>query len=388
MAAIWGYAEPIRVLATREFQASIKESFHAELKAAIASEPWLEDSYDVGVDYLRGKNGTEFIFRGLRHGISSIKSLAKIDLTIVEEAEDVPESSWLALEATVFRQPKSELWPIWNPRVDGSPVDLRFVKSRPGNALIAEMNWNDNPFFPKGLDTLRRREQQRLDAGTYNHVWEGQYLSRSKAQVFQNWRTDEFEAPQGTIFYFGGDWGYSVDPSVLVRCFIVGRTIFIDHEAYAVGCEIDKLPFLFAGMQNEEIINKNLEAYQALTRQERDEWQGVPGSTNAPIRADSQRPDTIAYMKRHGFPRMVPSIKGAGSVEDGIEFIKSYDIVVHPRCKNTIRELTNYSYKIDPHTDEVTNVLADKENHVIDSVRYAIEQVRRRTRTMSRELGI
>lgn len=77
MAAVWGYAEPLRVLCTREFQASIKESFHAELKAAIASEPWLEAHYDVSIDYLRGSNGTEFIFRGLRHGVSSIKSLAK-----------------------------------------------------------------------------------------------------------------------------------------------------------------------------------------------------------------------------------------------------------------------------------------------------------------------
>ena len=110
MAAVWGYAEPLRILCTREFQVSIKESFHAELKAAVASVPWLADHYDVGVDYLRGKNGTEFIFRGLRHNVGSIKSLAKIDLTICEEAEDIPEESWLALEATVFRQAKSELW--------------------------------------------------------------------------------------------------------------------------------------------------------------------------------------------------------------------------------------------------------------------------------------
>ena len=93
MAAIWGYAEPLRILCTREFQASIKESFHAELKAAIASQPWLEDHYDVGIDYLRGRNGTEFIFRGLRHNVGSIKSLAKIDLTICEEAEDIPEAT-------------------------------------------------------------------------------------------------------------------------------------------------------------------------------------------------------------------------------------------------------------------------------------------------------
>jgi len=85
MASIWGYAEPLRILCTREFQASIKESFHAELKAAIASQPWLDNHYDVGVDYIRGANGTEFIFRGLRRNEQSIKSLAKIDLTMVRD---------------------------------------------------------------------------------------------------------------------------------------------------------------------------------------------------------------------------------------------------------------------------------------------------------------
>lgn len=105
MAAVWGYAELLIVLCICEFQASIKKSFHAKLKAAIASEPWLEAHYDVGVEYLRSMNGTEFIFRGLRHGVSSIKSLAKIDLTIVEEAEDVPQVSWLTLEEQYFVNP-------------------------------------------------------------------------------------------------------------------------------------------------------------------------------------------------------------------------------------------------------------------------------------------
>ena len=58
MAAVWGFAEPLRFLCVREFQNSIKESFYAEIKAAIASEPWLEAAYDVGADYIRGRNGT------------------------------------------------------------------------------------------------------------------------------------------------------------------------------------------------------------------------------------------------------------------------------------------------------------------------------------------
>ena len=184
LAAVWGYAEPLRILCLREFQVSIKESFHAELKAAIEMYPWLAAHYDVGVDYIRGANGTEFIFRGLRRNEQSIKSLAKIDLTIVEEAEDVPEDGWIALEATVFRQPKSELWAIWNPKMENSPVDRRFRQHTPKGCLIAEVNYSDNPFFPEGLERLRQNQQETLDPDVYRHVWEGDYLKSVKGAYY------------------------------------------------------------------------------------------------------------------------------------------------------------------------------------------------------------
>lgn len=97
MAAIWGAVEPLRILCVREFQNSIRESFHAELKNAINSCPWLSTQYDVGIDYLRHvHNGTEFIFKGLRHNIEGVKSMAQIDLVICEESETIPARSWQA----------------------------------------------------------------------------------------------------------------------------------------------------------------------------------------------------------------------------------------------------------------------------------------------------
>lgn len=349
MAAVWGYAEPLRVLATREFQASIKESFHAELKAAIASEPWLEAHYDVGVDYLKGANGTEFIFRGLRHSVNTIKSLAKIDLTIVEEAEDVPESSWLALEATVFRQPKSELWAIWNPRLDGSPVDMRFRKTPPANALIAELNWQDNPFFPAGLDTLRQREQERLDPSTYAHVWEGAYLVNSAAQVFAGkYRVAEFvpgadwDGP-----YQGGDFGFSQDPTAAVRCWIHGGVLYIEHEAGKAGLELDDTAGFIA--------------------------QRIDRFADYATRWDSARPESISHLKRHGLPKSVAVEKWKGSVEDGIAFMRSFrEIVVHPRCSGTIKEMRLYSYKVDRLSGDALPVIVDANNHYIDAIRYAL----------------
>lgn len=357
MAAIWGYAEPLRILCTREFQASISESFHAELKAAIASEPWLEAHYDVGVDYLKGTNGTQFIFRGLRRNTQSIKSLAKIDLTIVEEAEDVPEQSWLALEATVFRQPKSELWPLWNPRLDGSPVDMRFVKNPPANALTVEINHSDNPFFPPGLEKLRKREQARLDPQTYAHVWEGAYLVNSDSQVFAGkWRIGEFEPLDSWDGpYQGGDFGYAQDPTAAVRSYVHGDTLYVSHEAGGRTIELDAI----AGKACDSI----------------------PGFADYVSRWDSASPGSISMLTRSGLPKAIGADKWQGSVDDGIRFLRAFrEIVVHPRCVNTIRELRLYSYKVDRLTGDVLPALVDANNHWIDSLRYAVSILIKRAR--------
>lgn len=349
MAAIWGYAEPLRILCTRDIQDSIKESFHAELKNAIASEPWLAAAYDVGIDYLRGKNGTEFIFKGLRHNITSIKSMAQIDLCIIEEAEDVPEHAWEALEPTI-RIHKSEIWLIWNPKSENSPVDKRFIKHTPPRSAIVELNYRDNPWFPPELEEQRKHAQATIDPGRYAWIWEGKYLQDCEARVFRNWKVEEFEAPVDAIHRLGADWGFSIDPTVLVRCHIIGRKLYIDYEAYEIGCDIVSTPDLF------------------MTIPESEKW---------PMTADSARPETISHLKKHGFPKIQSAVKGARSLEEGVEWLQTFEIIVHPRCKHTIDELTEYSYKVDPDTRRVLPVLLDKNNHLIDALRYACEGVRR-----------
>lgn len=350
MAAYWGYQEPLRILCTRELQVSIKDSFHRELKDAIERTPWLAAHYEVGVDYLRGKNGTEFIFRGLRHNTSSIKSLAGIDLTIVEEAEDVPDDSWLALEATVFRTEKSELWAIWNPRSDNSPVDKRFRKTPPESALICEINWQDNPFFPKGLEALRKREQTRLDPATYAHIWEGAYLENSDAQVFGGkFQTADFE-PQ-TIWdgpYYGLDFGFAQDPTAAIECYIHDDKLYIRREAGRVGLELDDTaPFVTGRM---------------------------PLMSQHVVRADSARPESISYLQRHGIPSITGVKKWAGSVEDGVAFIKSLErVIIHSDCPETAREFRLYSYKQDRLSGDIMPKIVDANNHYIDALRYALQ---------------
>lgn len=358
MAAIWGVIEPLRILCTRELQDSIKESFHAELKNAIASEPWLAAAYDVGVDYLRGRNGTEFLFKGLRHNIGSIKSLAQIDLCIVEEAEDVPEASWQALEPTI-RADKSEIWVIWNPRLEGSPVDQRFRQNTPPRTAIVEMNYTDNPWFTPVLEEQRLHQQHTLDPETYSHIWEGAYLAQSKATIFLGkWRMDSFNP--GADWdgpYHGLDFGFANDPTAGVRCWIHSRRLYIEYEAGKVGLELDATA-------------------DYLVKE-------IPGIERYTLRADNARPESISYLKRpdpHGkrahLPLIVACTKGKGSVEDGIAHMKSYDeIVVHTRCTEVQSEMKKYTHKVDRLTGDVLPEIVDAHNHYIDGIRYALEPV-------------
>lgn len=359
MAAIWGAIEPLRILCTRELQDSIKESFHAELKNAIASEPWLSSVYDVGIDYLRGKNGTEFMFKGLRHNISSIKSTAQIDLCIVEEAEDIPEASWRDLEPTI-RAPKSEIWVLWNPRKDGSPVDQRFVKSTPPRSRIVEMNYTDNPWFPNVLEEQRQHQQRTLDPETYAHIWEGRYLKIGKASVFAGkWRVDDFTpAADWNGPYFGLDFGFAQDPSAGLKMWIHERKLYIEYESGGVGIEIDELAPLLV--------------------------KELPGIEEHEVRADNARPESISFLKNKGdirLPRIKPCEKGKGSVEDGISHIKSYDeVVIHPRCKRVQEEFLLYSYKVDRLSGDILPIVVDANNHWIDAARYGLEPVMKRSR--------
>lgn len=196
MIAIWGAIEPLRVLCTREHQNSIKESFLAELKLAIDNDPWLKSQYIVGIDFLRHvSNGTEFIFKGLRHNIESVKSMAQIDVVIVEEAETVPESSWIALTPTI-RAPKSEIWVIFNPKSRSSWVAQSFIENDPPPRTVsAKMNYNDNPWFSFELEEQRQHAEATMTPEMYHHVWEGGYLEAEDGVIIKrSWITTAIDA--------------------------------------------------------------------------------------------------------------------------------------------------------------------------------------------------
>jgi len=343
-------AEPIDAVCLREVQRSLEFSVKRELEASI--EAMNAGAYfEVQDRRILGKNGCVTIFEGMQnHTADSIKSLARFGRAWVEEAHSLSQRSMDILRPTI-RDDGSQIWFSWNPNKDTDAVDQFFRgPNPPKDAIIVQANYTDNPWFPEVLRAEMEHDKRSPYPEKYAHIWLGDYQKAGDALVFRNWKVEEFDSAPGSLFRYGADWGFAIDPSVLVRCYLVGRRLYIDYEAYEVGCEIDRLPDLF--MQ-------------------------VPESEKWPITADSARPETISYMKRNGFPRMSPAIKGAKSLEEGVSWLQSLEIIVHPRCRHTIDELSTYAYKTDPATGKPVPLLEDKNNHVIDAVRYACEGARR-----------
>jgi phage terminase large subunit len=343
-----GLREKCRILCAREVQNTIRDSVHKLLYDRIQFYG-LQDFYLVKNDTIVGLNGTDFIFKGLLRNTQDIKSAEGIKYCWVEEAQTVSRQSLKDLIPTI-RVDNSQIFFTYNPTNDDDPVHVDYTLTHRDDCLNIEINYHDNPYFPAVLQ-MEMEYDRSHDIDKYHHVWCGETIKHSEAQVFYGkWVVDEFEAPANTFFYFGADWGFSKDPTVLVRMFECDGNLYVDHEIYRVGLDIDLIP---------------------------SEFKTIPLSDKFPMVADSQRPDTISYVRQRGFPLIESSKKGKGSVEDGIAHLRKYKkIVIHPRCKNTIYEMRTYSYVVDKKTGVISNKIEDKANHAIDSMRYAAEKMR------------
>lgn len=343
------YSSKKLILCGREFQNSIKDSVYSLLKQRIEENDLLS-FFTITQDEIRCiHTGSRFIFKGLRNNIDSIKSMAGINYLWIEEADTLSEESWRIIKPTI-REEKSQIWITLNPKNRTDCIYREFIDQvPPENSYVKKVNWSDNIYFPETLNQERLNDFKR-DVGMYNHVWEGDLLEHSDAQIFKGkWIIDDFEEDIKENKYYGLDFGYSVDPTAAVRCYIKKNTLYITHEAGKVNLEID--------------VTGNY----CVER--------IPDFKRNRIIADSSRPETIAYMRRQGF-FVEGAKKGKGSVEDGIAFIRSFDrVVIHSRCKQTINEFTLYSYKVEHRSGDITTDIVDAYNHYIDALRYSLERV-------------
>jgi phage terminase large subunit len=165
------------ILCGREFMNSLDESSMAEIKAAILSEAWLAEQFDIGEKYIRTKDRRiEFKFAGLTRNIDSIKSKSRIHILWIDEAEPVSETAWRKITPTV-REHGSEIWVTWNPERKNSATHIRFRENYdPETMSIVEMNWMDNPWFPEVLD-LERLGDRKSRPEQYDHTWGGDFVT-------------------------------------------------------------------------------------------------------------------------------------------------------------------------------------------------------------------
>lgn len=172
-----------QILCGREFMNSLDDSSFQEVKSAIMSTDWLNDYYECGEKYIRTKNGLiNYTFAGLRHNLDSIKSKSRILLAWVDEAEAVSETAWMKLIPTV-REDNSEIWVTWNPEKKDSATHQRFRENIDDDMNIVEMNWRDNPWFPKSLEKERLRDKKQRPE-LYEHIWEGAFLEYVTGSYF------------------------------------------------------------------------------------------------------------------------------------------------------------------------------------------------------------
>lgn len=348
-------ADPdLRFVCIREVQRSLKFSAKSLIEGKIRSMG-VSHLFDPLTTEIRRKGGDGvMIFEGMQdHTADSLKSLEGFGRAWVEEAQNLSRRSMDLLLPTI-RKDGSEIWFSWNPDQPDDPVDDFLVASRPGNAVVVHANYTDNPFCPATL--IEEAERLRaLDMEAYERIWLGGYNVKSESQILRGkWVIEEFEpGPDWQGPYHGADFGFAQDPTTLIRFWTHGRNLYIEHEAYKVGLELDQTAA---------------------------HWmRHVPGCERYVIRADNARPESISYLRRHGIPRIEGAPKWGGSVEDGIAWLRQHErIVIHPRCKHTADEARHYSYKVDKQTGDVLPEIVDAHNHAMDAIRYGAQPLIRR----------
>lgn len=204
------------ILCGRQFMNSLADSSLEEIKAAIRSEPFLEDHFEIGEKYVKTKNGRiSYTFSGLDRNLDSVKSKARILLCWVDEAEPVTEEAWATLVPTL-REEDSELWVTWNPKRKNSATHKRFRETKEPRVKVVQVNWRDNPRFPDKLERDRQRDKaQRPDS--YEHIWEGDFVTVIEGAYYASSITKaREEGRMGRV---------AADPLLTLRAFIdIGGT--------------------------------------------------------------------------------------------------------------------------------------------------------------------
>ena len=231
------------------------------------------------------------------------------------------------------------------------PVDKYFRKGPPPpNALVIRLTYKDNPFFDQTalrdeMELMRERNFER-----YRTIWEGEYDVSHESQVFTDVIIGRPAIPLSTPPRYGCDFGFSIDPSAIVKVYVIPQTrqIYVAQEASG-RVPMDQLPNLI---------------------------ESVVADRGDLVMADNSQPGTIEFLAARGFG-VIPARKGKGSVREGVQYLQGFQLVIDPSCDETANEARLYRWPVDPLSGQVRPGVnpVDRFNHHIDAIRYAISDL-------------
>jgi phage terminase large subunit len=351
-----GAEKPLRILCAREIQNTIEESVHRLLADQIA-EMGLQGFYTVQDKLISGRNGTEFVFKGIRGlDVVKIKSFEGVDRVWVEEAQVVTKKSWDILEPTI-RKAGSEIWVTFNPELDTDETWMRFVENAPPDAVVIEMNWRDNPWFPPELEKLRQQWKERDPEG-YETVWEGKCRPAVEGAIYRReiehmTRDKRFRpVPYDPLLKVHTVWdlGWNDLSSIIM--------------VQRVGGELRIIDFF-------EDSHRTLPDYIHDLKERKYNW----GTDYLPHDGDSARLESSGLSARDILVKLGRSVAiiPKGDIEAGIKAAR----VIFQRCyfdrdKATalVGHLKRYRRQINQSTQEPMGPLHDEHSHAADAFRY------------------
>lgn len=214
-------SEPWRFLCGRELQKSLKDSVFSVIANQII-KLGVQDAFDVGKEFIRCKNGNEFLFYGLKSNIAEVKGLHGVRRTWLEEAQKVSQSSLTYLIPTVMRDfPDCEIWASWNNEDEDDPVYKLMVTDADERTICVEINYYDNPWFPESLNRVRLKDKKN-NPDRYEWIWEGKFNTNAEGSVYAKWMQraiDENRVRDGIYdlllpVYTAWDLGYGDDTTI------------------------------------------------------------------------------------------------------------------------------------------------------------------------------
>lgn len=374
---IKGVEKPLRIVCIREFLKNLDESVYALLSDKICSDDALRKHYKIYADKIKGKNGTEVTFTGIKNA-EGFKGYESVDIAWIEEASQMSLSSWLLVEPTV-RKPGSEFWFTYNPSTENDPVHQLMLKPLilddqqkkdmgvDIGQINLQINYTDNPHCPTVMKITAERMKQN-DHDLYRHTWLGECKQYSDALIYKNkFKIEYFDYELyfgRTLFssemielQYGYDIGF-VHPTVILETFRHNGYIYVRREIAGTQLDLDDV--------TERLISE------------------MPQCLNRPIWADSARPDVISTLRQDRLSKTGVSLpaldvrpvnKSQGSVEAGIEWLKTHvKIIIHPDCKQTIHDFEKYSYAKDKN-DIIKGVVSKVNDDACDALRYAYKHM-------------